>query len=75
MTAVHVHRPASTYRARWRRRGARKWDLGGVEHDSMEKAAASCLSMMLMDRVIRYGEVILCAECYDPAVVLEIRRK
>lgn len=72
---VHICRATGqTYVARARHRGYRRYTLLGKPFKSEDKAIRLLASMMAKVKYKR-GDVLLCADYYDPIVVFEMVRR
>ena len=73
--AIHVYRGTGQhYRIRHRGRGDLKWFCAAVRFRSFATAAIALATVFAKHPPTYLGEVILCAEWYDPLPVLTMRR-
>ena len=74
-TNVHIYRaPGQHYCIRYRDRSERKWFCAAVRFRSFATAAIALAAIFAKHPPTYLGEVILCAEWYDPLPVLTMRR-
>ncbi len=71
--SIHIyHATGQHWRIRYRYRGAKTWTPGAYRYRSFESAAKK-LGQKMATRAYKQGEVLLCAEWYEPSVQLEMR--
>ena len=72
---VHIYCPTGQhYRIRYRGRGERKWTCAATRFRSFATAAVALATSFAKHPPTYLGEVILCADMYDPLPVLTMRR-
>lgn len=72
---IHIYVATGThYRIRTQMRGFRRWHSEGGKFKSLTAAAVRLARIMASLHDLNRGEVLLCADYYDPTPVLTMER-
>lgn len=71
---IHINRPSSTrYIARTRAKGCKIWTLSPLGDMVSRDDAIRDMTTQLLNNGHFRGQVLLCAEWYDPLVIAEVK--